>query len=153
MKKNKSGIASISLLVLPLLLCLSFSLNCFAEELPETITMSREQFIELWVITERSESRLIKLSNILELQKKKSNELMELTEEQHLSYQKAESELTKGKELLQNSNKTIAEQNKSLEILSSQIKKEKSRSELKQKQKAFWGFAGGVLVGAIAASR
>lgn len=153
MKKNKSGIASILLLVLPLLLCLSFSLNCFAEEVPETITMSREQFIELWVITERSESRLIKLSNILELQKKKSNELMELTEEQHLSYQKAESELTKGKELLQNSNKTIAEQNKSLEILSSQIKKEKSRSELKQKQKAFWGFAGGVLVGAIAASR
>lgn len=153
MKKNKSGIASILLLVLPLLLCLSFSLNCFAEELPETITMSREQFIELWVITERSESRLIKLSNILEPQKKKSNELMELTEEQHLSYQKAESELTKGKELLQNSNKTIAEQNKSLEILSSQIKKEKSRSELKQKQKAFWGFAGGVLVGAIAASR
>lgn len=153
MKKNKSGIASILLLVLPLLLCLSFSLNCFAEELPETITMSREQFIELWGITERSESRLIKLSNILELQKKKSNELMELTEEQHLSYQKAESELTKGKELLQNSNKTIAEQNKSLEILSSQIKKEKSRSELKQKQKAFWGFAGGVLVGAIAASR
>ena len=153
MKKNKSGIASILLLVLPLLLCLSFSLNCFAEELPETITMSREQFIELWVITERSESRLIKLSNILELQKKKSNELMELTEEQHLSYQKAESELMKGKELLQNSNKTIAEQNKSLEILSSQIKKEKSRSELKQKQKAFWGFAGGVLVGAIAASR
>lgn len=153
MKKNKSGIASILLLVLPLLLCLSFSLNCFAEELPETITMSREQFIELWEITERSESRLIKLSNILELQKKKSNELMKLTEEQHLSYQKAESELTKGKELLQNSNKTIAEQNKSLEILSSQIKKEKSRSELKQKQKAFWGFAGGVLVGAIAASR
>lgn len=153
MKKNKSGIASILLLVLPLLLCLSFSLNCFAEELPETIMMSREQFIELWEITERSESRLIKLSNILELQKKKSNELMELTEEQHLSYQKAESELTKGKELLQNSNKTIAEQNKSLEILSSQIKKEKSRSELKQKQKAFWGFAGGVLVGAIAASR
>lgn len=125
MKKNKSGIASILLLVLPLLLCLSFSLNCFAEELPETITMSREQFIELWGITERSESRLIKLSNILELQKKKSNELMELTEEQHLSYQKAESELTKGKELLQNSNKTIAEQNKSLEILSSQIKKQR----------------------------
>ena len=153
MKKNKSGIASILLLVLPLLLCLSFSLNCFAEELPETITMSREQFIELWGITERSESRLIKRANILELQKKKSNELMELTEEQHLSYQKAEGELTKGKELLQNSNKTIAEQNKSLEILSSQIKKEKSRSELKQKQKAFWGFAGGVLVGAIAASR
>ncbi len=136
-----------------LLLLVSLPAICSAEELPETITMSREQFIELWEITERSESRLIKLSNILELQKKKSNELMELTEEQHLSYQKAESELTKGKELLQNSNKEIAEQNKSLEILSEQIKKEQSKSELKQKQKALWGFIGGVLVGTIAASR
>lgn len=153
MKKNKSGIASILLLVLPLLLCLSFSLNCFAEELPETITMSREQFIELWVITERSESRLIKLSNKLELQQMNSNELKKLIEEQRLSYQKIRSELMLAQESLSNSKKTIAEQNKSLEILSSQIKKEKSRSELKQKQKAFWGFAGGVLVGAIAASR
>ena len=136
-----------------LLLLVSLPAICSAEELPETITMSREQFIELWELTERSESRLIKLSNILELQKKKSNELMELTEEQHLSYQKAESELTKGKELLQNSNKEIAEQNKSLEILSEQIKKEQSKSELKQKQKALWGFIGGVLVGTIAASR
>lgn len=48
---------------------------------------------------------------------------------------------------------TIAEQNKSLQTLSVQMKQEKSRSELKQRQKAFWGFAGGVLVGAIAASR
>lgn len=49
--------------------------------------------------------------------------------------------------------KTIAEQNKSLETLSEQIKKEQSKSELKQKQKALWGFIGGALVGTIAASR
>lgn len=153
MKKNKSGIASILLLVLPLLLCLSFSLNCSAEELPETITMSREQFIELWEITEKSESRLIKLSDILEQQKRNLNELQKLTKEQDVSYQKGKNELTQGQELLKNSNKTIAEQNKSLEILSEQIKKEQSRSELKQKQKALWGFIGGVLVGTIAASR
>jgi hypothetical protein len=54
---------------------------------------------------------------------------------------------------LSNSKKTIAEQNKSLETLSEQIKKEQSKSELKQKQKALWGFIGGVLVGTIAASR
>lgn len=70
-----------------------------------------------------------------------------------LSYQKIRSELMLAQESLSNSKKTIAEQNKSLQTLSFQIKQEKSRSELKQRQKAFWGFAGGVLVGAIAASR
>ena len=153
MKKNKSGIASILLLALPLLLCLSFSLNCFAEELPETITMSREQFSELQTIIDRQEFLLTELSNTLELQQMNSNELKKLIEEQRLSYQKIRSELTSAQESLANSKKTIAEQNKSLEILSEQIKKEQSRSELKQKQKALWGFIGGVLVGTIAASR
>ncbi len=153
MKKNKSGIASILLLVVPLLLCLSFSLNCFAEELPETIMMSREQFNELQTIINRQENLLIGLSNTLELQQMNSNELKKLIEEQRLSYQKIRSELMLAQESLSNSKKTIAEQNKSLQTLSSQIKQEKSRSELKQRQNAFWGFAGGVLVGAIAASR
>ena len=153
MKKNKSGIASILLLVLPLLLCLSFSLNCFAEELPETITMSREQFNELQTIINRQENLLIGLSNTLELQQTNSDELMKLIEEQHLSYQKIKTELILAQKSLTASKETIAEQNKSLQTLSSQIKQEKSRSELKQRQKTFWGFAGGVLVGAIAASR
>ena len=153
MKKNKSGIASILLLVLPLLLCLSFSLNRFAEELPETITMCREQFNELQTIINRQENLLIELSNTLELQQMNSNELKKLIEEQRLSYQKIRSELTSAQESLSNSKKTIAEQNKSLETLSEQIKKEQSKSELKQKQKALWGFIGGALVGTIAASR
>ena len=153
MKKNKSGIASILLLVLPLLLCLSFSLNCFAEELPETITMSREQFNELQTIINRQENLLIGLSNTLELQQTNSDELMKLIEEQHLSYQKIKTELILAQKSLTASKETIAEQNRSLQTLSSQIKQEKSRSELKQRQKTFWGFAGGVLVGAIAASR
>ena len=78
---------------------------------------------------------------------------LEQAEEQRLSYQKIRSELMLAQESLSNSKKTIAEQNKSLQTLSVQMKQEKSRSELKQRQKAFWGFAGGVLVGAIAASR
>lgn len=136
-----------------LIAVLIISLNCFAEELPETITMSWEQFNELQTIINRQENLLIGLSNTLELQQMNSNELKKLIEEQRLSYQKIRSELMLAQESLSNSKKTIAEQNKSLQTLSSQIKQEKSRSELKQRQKAFWGFAGGVLVGAIAASR
>jgi septal ring factor EnvC (AmiA/AmiB activator) len=136
-----------------LLLLVSLPAICSAEELPETITMSREQFNELQTIINRQENLLIGLSNTLELQQMNSNELKKLIEEQRLSYQKIRSELMLAQESLSNSKKTIAEQNKSLQTLSVQMKQEKSRSELKQRQKAFWGFAGGVLVGAIAASR
>ena len=136
-----------------LLLLVSLPAICSAEELPETITMSREQFNELQTIINRHENLLIGLSNTLELQQMNSNELKKLIEEQRLSYQKIRSELMLAQESLSNSKKTIAEQNKSLQTLSVQMKQEKSRSELKQRQKAFWGFAGGVLVGAIAASR
>ena len=153
MKKNKSGIASILLLVVPLLLCLSFSLNCFAEELPETIMMSREQFNELQTIINRQENLLIGLSNTLELQQMNSNELKKLIEEQRLSYQKIRSELMLAQESLSNSKKTIAEQNKSLETLSSQIKQEQKKSRLKQIQKLGWGIVGGAVAGAIIASR
>ena len=152
---KKYIITGIVLFLLSLLLLLVPGICSAAnrEELPETITMSREQFMELWEITERAESRLIKLSNILELQKKNSNELMKLIKEQDTSYQKGKSELTQVQELLENSNKTIAEQNKSLEILSLQIKKEQKKSKLKQIQKLGWGIVGGAAVGAIIASR
>lgn len=136
-----------------LLLLVSLPAICSAEELPETITMSREQFSELQTIIDRQEFLLTELSNTLELQQMNSNELKKLIEEQRLSYQKIRSELMLAQESLSNSKKTIVEQNKSLEILSEQIKKEQSRSELKQKQKALWGFIGGALVGTIAASR
>lgn len=152
---KKYMITGIVLFLLSLLLLLVPGICSAAnrEDLPETITMSREQFMELWEITEKSESRLIKLSNILELQKKNSNELMKLTKEQDLLYQKGKSELTQVQKLLQNSNKTIAEQNKSLEMLSLQIEKEQKKSKLKQIQKLGWGIFGGVAVGAIIASR
>lgn len=136
-----------------LLLLVSLPAVCSAEELPETITMSREQFNELQTIINRQENLLTELSNMSAVQEMNSSELKKLIEEQRLSYQKIRSELMLAQESLSNSKKTIAEQNKSLQTLSSQIKQEKSRSELKQRQKAFWGFAGGVLVGAIAASR
>ena len=147
MKKNKSGIASILLLVLPLLLCLSFSLNCFAEELPETITMSREQFNELQTIINRQENLLIGLSNTLELQETNSDELMQLIEEQHLSYQKIKTELILAQKSLTASKETIAEQNRSLQTLSEQIKKQNDVSRRRERQKVFWSVVGGVVVG------
>ncbi len=147
MKKNKSGIASILLLVLPLLLCLSFSLNCFAEELPETITMSREQFNELQTIINRQENLLIGLSNTLELQQTNSDELMKLIEEQHLSYQKIKTELILAQKSLTASKETIAEQNRSLQTLSEQIKKQNDVSRRRERQKVFWSVVGGVVVG------
>ena len=152
---RKYMITGIVLFLLSLLLLLLPGICSAAnrEDLPETITMSREQFNELQTIINRHENLLIGLSNTLELQQMNSNELKKLIEEQRLSYQKIRSELMLAQESLSNSKKTIAEQNKSLQTLSVQMKQEKSRSELKQRQKAFWGFAGGVLVGAIAASR
>ena len=136
-----------------LLLLVSLPAICSAEELPETITMSREQFSELQTIIDRQEFLLTELSNMSAVQEMNSSELKKLIEEQRLSYQKIKSELTSAQESLLNSKKTIAEQNKSLQTLSEQIKKEQSKSELKQKQKLGWGFIGGALVGTIAASR
>lgn len=136
-----------------LLLLVSLSAVCSAEELPETITMSREQFNKLQTIINRQENLLTELSNMSAVQEMNSSELKKLIEEQRLSYQKIKSELTSAQESLLNSKKTIAEQNKSLQTLSEQIKKEQKKSKLKQIQKLGWGFIGGALVGAIAASR
>ena len=136
-----------------LLLLVSLSAVCSAEELPETITMSREQFNELQTIINRQENLLTELSNMSVVQEMNSSELKKLIEEQRLSYQKIKSELTSAQESLLNSKKIIAEQNKSLQTLSEQIKKEQKKSKLKQIQKLGWGFIGGALVGAIAASR
>ena len=130
-----------------LLLLVSLPAVCSAEELPETITMSREQFNELQTIINRQENLLTELSNMSAVQEMNSSELKKLIEEQRLSYQKIKSELTSAQESLLNSKKTIAEQNKSLQTLSEQIKKQKAISRRRERQKAFWGVVGGVVVG------
>ena len=130
-----------------LLLLVSLPAVCSAEELPETITMSREQFNELQTIINRQENLLTELSNMSAVQQTNSDELMKLIEEQRLSYQKIKSELTSAQESLLNSKKTIAEQNKSLQTLSEQVKKQNDVAKRKERQKAFWGVVGGVLVG------
>lgn len=88
-----------------LLLLVSLPAVCSAEELPETITMSREQFNELQTIINRQENLLTELSNMSAVQEMNSSELKKLIEEQRLSYQKIKSELTSAQESLLNSKK------------------------------------------------
>lgn len=130
-----------------LLLLVSLPAVCSAEELPETITMSREQFNELQTIINRQENLLTELSNISAVQETNSDELMKLIEEQHLSYQKIKTELILAQKSLTASKETIAEQNRSLQTLSEQVKKQNDVAKRKERQKAFWGVVGGVLVG------
>lgn len=130
-----------------LLLLVSLPAVCSAEELPETITMSREQFNELQTIINRQENLLTELSNMSAVQETNSDELMKLIEEQHLSYQKIKTELILAQKSLTASKETIAEQNRSLQTLSEQIKKQNDVSRRRERQKVFWSVVGGVVVG------
>lgn len=144
MKKNKFAIASgLFILLLFVLLVLVPGICLAAEDLPETITMSREQYRELVTIIDRQDSLLTELQNTSAVQSANSTELMKLIEEQRLSYQKIRSELTLAQELLSNSKKTIAEQNRSLQTLGEQIKHQQAVSKRKEIQTAMWaGLAG-----------
>ncbi len=144
MKKNKFAIASgLFILLLFVLLVLVPGICLASEELPETITMSREQYRELVTIIDRQDSLLTELQNMSAVQSANSTELTKLIEEQRLSYQKIRSELTLAQESLSNSKKTIAEQNRSLQTLSEQIKHQQAVSKRKEIQTALWsGLAG-----------
>ncbi|MTS81685.1 hypothetical protein GMD24_09325 [Phascolarctobacterium faecium] len=72
---------------------------------------------------------------------------MKLIEEQHLSYQKIKTELILAQKSLTASKETIAEQNRSLQTLSEQIKKQNDVSRRRERQKVFWSVVGGVVVG------
>lgn len=144
MKKNKFAIANILfILLLFVLLVLVPGICLAAEDIPETITMSREQYRELVTIIDRQDSLLTELQNTSAVQSTNSTELTKLIEEQRSSYQKIRSELMLAQELLLNSKKTIAEQNRSLQTLSEQIKHQQAVSKRKEIQIAMWaGLAG-----------
>lgn len=147
MKKNKAGIASILLLVLPLLLCLSFSLNCFAEERPETITMSIEQFQSLKTIINEQESLLTQLEEKLQTLEQTSPELLKTLSEQKALLTKTQERLRNAETLLALSKIEREKLNQSLQTLSEQIKHQQAVNRRRERQKAFWGVVGGVLVG------
>lgn len=143
MKKNKFAIASGLFILLLFVLFVLVPGICLAADLPEIIMMSREQYRELVTIINRQENLLLKLQNTSTAQAANSTELKNLIEEQRLSYQKIRSELMLAQKSLSNSKKTIAEQNRSLQTLSKQIKHQQAVSKRKEIQTALWsGLAG-----------
>lgn len=123
------------------------------EELPETITMSREQFNELQTIIKEQGQRSTEFETNLQLLEQSSREQIATLSALRVSHDKMQKRLEAAEKYSNEARLLIDEQNSFLQTLSEQIKKEQKKSKLKQIQKLGWGFIGGVLVGAIAASR
>lgn len=136
-----------------LLLLVSLPAVCSAEELPETITMSREQFNELQTIIEEQGQRSTEFETNLQLLEQSSLEQIATLSALRVSHDKMQKRLEAAEKYSNEARLLIDEQNSFLQTLSEQIKKEQKKSKLKQIQKLGWGFIGGALVGAIAASR
>lgn len=136
-----------------LLLLVSLPAVCSAEELPETITMSREQFNELQTIIKEQGQRSTEFERNLQLLEQSSREQIATLSALRVSHDKMQKRLEAAEKYSNEARLLIDEQNSFLQTLSEQIKKEQKKSKLKQIQKLGWGFIGGALVGAIAASR
>ena len=136
-----------------LLLLVSLPAICSAEELPETITMSREQFNELQTIINEQGQRSTEFETNLQLLEQSSREQIATLSALRVSHDKIQKRLEAAEKCSNEARLLIDEQNSFLQTLSEQIKKEQKKSKLKQIQKLGWGFIGGALVGAIAASR
>lgn len=136
-----------------LLLLVSLPAVCSAEELPETITMSREQFNELQTIIKEQGQRSTEFETNLQLLEQSSREQIATLSALRVSHDKMQKRLEAAEKYSNEARLLIDEQNSFLQTLSEQIKKEQKKSKLKQIQKLGWGFIGGALVGAIAASR
>lgn len=136
-----------------LLLLVSLPAVCSAEELPETITMSREQFNELQTIINEQGQRSTEFETNLQLLEQNSREQIATLSALRVSHDKMQKRLEAAERYSNEARLLIDEQNSFLQTLSEQIKKEQKKSKLKQIQKLGWGFIGGALVGAIAASR
>ena len=149
---KKYIIVGIGLLWL-LLLLVSLPAVCSAEELPETITMSREQFNGLQTIIKEQGQRSTEFETNLQLLEQSSREQIATLSALRVSHDKMQKRLEVAEKYSNEARLLIDEQNSFLQTLSEQIKKEQKKSKLKQIQKLGWGFIGGALVGAIAASR
>lgn len=136
-----------------LLLLVSLPAVCSAEELPETITMSREQFNELQTIINEQGQRSTEFETNLQLLEQNSREQIATLSALRVSHDKMQKRLEAAERYSNEARLLIDEQNSFLQTLSEQIKKEQKKSKLKQIQKLGWGIIGGALVGAIAASR
>lgn len=148
MKKLKVGYLIIaSLLVWVLVQFFFLPAICTATELPPQLTISRTQYIELKNIINEQESLLTQLERKLKQLEQTSPELSKMLSEQKKLLIKTQERLRNAETLLALSKIEREKLNQSLQTLSEQIKHQQAVNRRRERQKAFWGVVGGVLVG------
>lgn len=127
-------------LLLALLFLLAFSVTASTEaasmgtgeNLPETVTMSREQFQVLRLRITTLESLLTQLQQELALQKNTSSELIPLVVKLQSELKASTLELDEAKTSLNDANQKLVLANQYLQTLSAQIKKERQQVKAAQ---------------------
>lgn len=148
MKKSKVGYLIIAfLLAWVLAQFFFFSATCTATELPPQLTISRTQYLELKNIINEQESLLTQLEVKLQTLEQTSPELLKTLSEQKALLTKTQERLRNAETLLALSKIEQEKLNQSLQTLSEQIKKQQAVNRRRERQKAFWGVACGVVVG------
>lgn len=148
MKKSKVGYLIIAFLLAWSLAQFFFlPAICSATELPPQLTISRTQYLELKNIINEQESLLTQLEVKLKQLEQTSPELLKMLSEQKALLVKTQERLMNAETLLALSKIEREKLNQSLQTLSYQIKKQKDVSRRRERQKAFWGVVGGVVVG------
>lgn len=130
-----------------LLLLVSLPAVCSATEFPPQVTISQKQYKLLKSIINEQESLLTQLEVKLQQLEQTSPELLKMLSEQKALLVKTQERLRNAETLLALSKIEREKLNQSLQTLSEQIKKQKEISKRRERQKAFWGVVGGVLVG------
>lgn len=120
---------------------------CSATELPLQMTISRTQYLEWKNIINEQESLLTQLEVKLKQLEQTSPELLKTLSEQKALLTKTQERLRNAETLLALSKLEREKLNQSLQTLSDQLKKQNDVSRRRERQKAFWGVVGGVLVG------
>ena len=124
--------------------------RCGAAEMNQgSITIPRQQWIELKIQLEQQQVTLLTLQEEITMLKKPSRELMQNLNEARQQLKTAQNELTASNNSLKSASMEIDK----LSILCSELKlqrqQEKKKASLKAKQNAFWGFVAGCLIGCI----
>lgn len=148
MKKSKVGYLIIAFLLVWVLAQFFFlPAICTATEMPPQVTISRTQYNQLKSIINEQESLLTQLETKLTQLEQTSPELLTMLAEQKELLIKTQERLRNAETLLALSKIEREKLNQSLETLSEQIKKQQAVSKRRERQKAFWGVVGGVVIG------
>lgn len=124
--------------------------RCGAAEMNQgSITIPRQQWIELKTQLEQQQVTLLTLQEEITMLKKPSSELMMSLNEARRQLKTAQNELTASNSSLKSASMEIEMLSELCSELKQQIQKEKKKASLKAKQNAFWGFVAGCLIGCI----